>query len=88
MVDKEDPDEYEVDTNKQEQFELLGRIAYIIDVIIKKYKSVKLFVVGFSRRNRPKIYKKIFDNLFSYKFDLYYGDSRWHLGESLFIIRK
>ena len=88
VINKDSPDEFEIETNKHEQFELFGRIAYIVDVVSQKYKKINLFVVGAARRNRLEIYKKIFENLFKNKFDLYYGDSQNHYGMSLFIIRK
>lgn len=89
VKDKDNPDEFEIDSNKHEQFELFGRIAYIIDKLSKKYKQTRLFVIGPARRNRLDIYKKIFENIFSKNFDLYLGKSQHHyLNESLFIIRK
>lgn len=88
VVNKNNPDEFELETNKHEQFELFSRIAYIVDIVSQKYNKVKVFVVGSARRNRLEIYKKIFENLFSDKFNLYYGESQYHYGTSLFIIRK
>lgn len=89
VIDKDNPDEFEIDSNKQEQFELFGRISYIIDVIVKKYKKVDLFVIGGARRNRMDIYKKMFMNSFSNDFDVYFGESQYHPAIiSMFVIRK
>ncbi len=88
VEDKSNPIEFELDTNKNEQIEVFSRIAYVIDVLIKKYKKNKLFVVGGARRNLQNVYKRIFENLFSDRFDLYFGKSIHHPSDSLFIIRK
>lgn len=88
VVDKDNPDEYERETNKHEQFELFGRIAFIVDVVSQKYKNINVFVISTARRNRLEIYKKIFENLFRDRFDLYLGESQNHEDISLFIIRK
>jgi hypothetical protein len=88
IIDKNNPDEYEKETNKQEQFELFGRISYIVSIIVEKYKKIKVFVIGAAKRNKSEIYKAIFENQFKDKFDLYYGESQNHEGMSLFIIRK
>ncbi|MFW6246808.1 MAG: hypothetical protein ACOC22_01385 [bacterium] len=88
VINRDNPDEFELETNRHEQFELFARIAYIVDIISKKYNKVKVFVIGAARRNRLEIYKKMFSNLFSNKFELYYGESQNHYDTSLFILRK
>ena len=88
VEDKDDPEQFEVESNKHEQFELFGRIAYIVDKLSHKHKKIRLFVIGAAGRNRLNIYKKMFENLFSQRFDLYITESRHHLSQSLFIIRK
>ncbi len=88
VINKENPEEYELETNLNEQFELMGRITYILKQTVKKHK-VKLIVIGDSQRNKPEIYKKIFENHFSDDYALFYGESNNHDGKnSLFIIRK
>jgi hypothetical protein len=91
ITDKDDTDSFSIDTNIKEQFDVFGRIIYIIKNIIKRYSKYRLFVIGGdARRNRLSIYKKLFDNHFSGDFDVYEGDSDWHEdeGNSLFIIKK
>lgn len=88
VKDKDNPDEFEQETNKNEHIELMGRIAFIIGNLINEYSKINLFVVGNSRRNKNIIYETIFKNHFIDKFDLFKGESKWHNGESLFIIRK
>jgi hypothetical protein len=88
VIDKDNPDEYERETNKYEYIELMGRITYIIKQLINKHKSIKLFVIGNSRRNKMDMYKLIFKNNFNDLFDLHIGKSIWREGDSFFIIKK
>jgi hypothetical protein len=88
ILNKDIPDEFELETNKYEYIDLMGRISYIIKKLMNKYKKTNLFIIGNSRRNRMEIYKKIFINNFKNDFELYYGKSLYHSGSSLFIIRK
>lgn len=88
VEDKDDPEQFEAESNRHEQFELFGRIAYIVDKLTYKYKKIRLFVIGAAKRNRLNIYKKMFENIFSDRFDLYIRESIHHFGQSLFIIRK
>lgn len=88
VEDKDDPDEFEKETNKNEHLELMGRISYIIGLLIKKYNNIKLFVIGGSKRNKMVIYKTLYNNHFSEQFDLYTGKSTHHDDESFFIIKK
>lgn len=89
VINKDNPDEFEIETNLHEQYDLMGRIAYIIKNEIKRNINIKLFIIGGdSRRNRLDIYKTIFNKQFNDVFDLFHGKSMWHKGDSLFIIRK
>jgi hypothetical protein len=89
VSDKDNPEEFEKETNKHEYIELFGRITNILKKVVTKHRSYDLFVVGFSRRNKLKIYEQIFENHFKNEFDLLYGKSQHHpSGKSLFIIRK
>jgi hypothetical protein len=89
VSDKNNPDEFEKETNKHEYIELFGRITNILKNVITKHRTYDLFIVGYSRRNKLKIYKQIFENHFKNEFELLYGNSQHHPGgESLFVIRK
>lgn len=89
VVDKDDADQFEAETNKNEPFELMGRITYIIKDSLKKYNKYKLFIVGASRRNKSKMYEYMFDNHFKNEFDKYTGVTpAYKGGESLFFIKK
>jgi len=86
---KDNEDEFEIDTNIREQFDVFGRIVFIIKNIVKKYGKYKLFIVGGdAKRNRLTIYKKLFHNHFIDDFDVYTGNSDWHKGDSLFMVKK
>lgn len=88
VINKNNPDEFELDSNKKEIIELMGRMVYILNHLIEQHSNYNLFIVGNSRRNRMKIYELIFKNHFKNKFDLYRGKSQHHNGESFFIIKK
>lgn len=88
VEDKVNPEEFEKETNKNEQLELMGRISYIIGLLIKKYNNIKLFVIGGSKRNKMIIYKTLYNNHFIKEFDLYTGKSIHHDEQSFFIIKK
>lgn len=89
IVDKDDEDSFSIDTNIKEQFDVFGRIVYIIKNVIKRYSKYRLFVIGGdAKRNRLRIYKKLFQNHFIDNFSVYEGDSDWHEGDSLFIIKR
>jgi hypothetical protein len=89
IEDKDNPEYFGIDTNIKEQFDVFGRIVYIIKNILKRGSKYKLFVIGGdTKRNRLSIYKKIFYNHFIGDFDVYEGDSDWHNGDSLFIIKN
>lgn len=89
VENKENPDEFEKETDKKEHIELFGRISNILKRVINTHKKCDLFVVGYSRRNKLEIYKQIFENHFKNEFNLFSGESQYHPGgESLFIIRK
>jgi len=89
IINKENPYEFERETNYSEHIELFGRMAYILSKIINNQNRIKLFVIGGdAKRNKLKIYKELFQNHFKNYFDLFYGESQYHTGDSLFLIRK
>jgi hypothetical protein len=89
VENKDNPEEFEKETNKNEYIELFGRISNILKRVITDHRKFDLFVVGYAKRNRLDIYKQIFENHFSDDFYLLYGKSQHHpSGDSLFAIRK
>jgi hypothetical protein len=89
VENKDNPEDFEKETNKHEYVELFGRISNILKRVITNHRTFDLFVVGFSKRNKLEIYKQMFKNHFKDDFELHYGNSQYHPGgESLFIIRK
>jgi hypothetical protein len=89
VEDKNNPEEFEKETNKHEYIELFGRMNNIIKKVINKHSKYSLFVVGHSKRNKNEIYQKLIQNHFKNEFDLFKGVSQYHpTGESLFIVRK
>jgi hypothetical protein len=89
-VNKDNENEFGKETNKFEQYELMGRIVFIIKKLLQKYNKIKLFVLGNSKRNKIEVYQNIFKNHFSNDFDIYFGNSYHHDADraSFFIIRK
>lgn len=60
---------YTKETNRGEQFELLGRISYLFKEYIESNPKQKVFIIGKNtKETKLKIYKKIYDNLFSHEF--------------------
>lgn len=91
VTDKTNPESFSIDTNIKEQFDVFGRIIYIIKNMIEKFnnKKYKVFIVGGdAKRNRLTIYKKLFYNHFKNDFNVYEGKSNWHGDNSLFIVKK
>ena len=87
VKDKENPDEFEIDTNQKEQYELMGRITYILKKIVNTNNKCNLFIIGGdARRNRLKMYEMMFKNNFKDMFDLYYAKSKWHGGVNLYLL--
>lgn len=88
-IDKDNPHEYEKETNKNEYLELFGRITYILKKEYKKRNNIDLFIIGYARRNKNDIYMKIVENNFSNEFHIEKGYSIHHRGgKSMFLIRK
>lgn len=91
ITDKDNPKSFAVDTNIKEQFDVFGRIVFILKTMIKRFNTKKynVFIIGGdARRNRLTIYKKLFYKHFKDYFDVYEGRSEWHGDGSLFIIKN
>jgi hypothetical protein len=89
IVNKDNPFEFEMETNLNEPYELMGRIVYICKSLIKLYKNIRVFVIGGNvKRNRLSIYKNVLKNNFEGYFDVFEGHSSSHGDNSLFIITK
>jgi hypothetical protein len=88
VIDKEEPNEFEKETNLNEYHELFARMIYICKKEIQKDKKHKLYVIGYSRRNKNDIYLKIVENNFKNLLEIEHGISQYHPnGLSLFLIK-
>lgn len=89
VQNKDNEEEFTIDTNLNEQYEVMGRIAYIAKKQLDKYKKYNVFILADDKQsNRLKMYNKLVTNIFSSMFDIYHGVSEAHKGTSIFLIRK
>jgi len=64
-------DLYEKRTNKNEQYEVLGKVAFMIEEYIINNSEIKIFVIGKNTEiSKLSAYIKMFENIFSSKFKM------------------
>jgi len=69
MDDRENHELYTKETGRDEVFELMGRISYLVKVFIKNNPNVDIFVIGKNTKDmKLKIYNKMYDNIFSNEY--------------------
>lgn len=74
--DSENSELYSKETGRGEQFELMGRLSFLVKEYIKNNEYVDVFVIGKNTKDmKLKIYEKMFDNIFSDKFLKYEGNN-------------
>lgn len=92
-IDKKDdsisPEDYIKDTNRGEQIEVMGRIAYLVDEFIKNNPNINAFVIGRNTKStKLKIYKEIFKNIFKEKFIMLEGQNFGYKEGAIYFINK
>lgn len=81
-------DEYTKETNKNEQLELFNRITYLIQIYINEYVP-EIFVIGKDTKpSKLKIYKKLYQNIFSNNYIFFEGDNEGYNNGAFYIIKK
>jgi len=88
ISDRYDPDLYTKETNRHEQFELMGRISYLIKEFIKNNPNVKVYIIGRNtKETKLKIYIKMFENIFSGDFLKKEGTNDGYHGGAYYFIK-
>ena len=69
MDDRENQELYKRETNRDEVFELMGRLVYLVKEFIKNNLNINVFVIGKNTKEmKLSIYKKMYENIFSNDF--------------------
>ena len=101
-INTSNDDVYSSNTNRNEELEVMGRITNLVTQFINKNSDIFIYIIGepksktISNTNRKYgdgelrgiIYKKMFNNTFSSKFQLYNGYSYEYEGKTMFFINK
>jgi hypothetical protein len=89
LDDRENHNLYTKETNRQEQFELMSRISYLIKEYIKNNPNINIYVIGKNTKtSKLKMYMKVFDNLFSENFIKLEGEGSGYEEGCFYFIKK
>jgi hypothetical protein len=89
LDDRENHNLYTKETNRQEQFELMSRISYLIKEYIKNNPNNNIYVIGKNTKtSKLKMYMKVFDNLFSENFIKLEGENSGYEEGCFYFIKK
>jgi hypothetical protein len=89
LDDRENHNLYTKETNRQEQFELMSRISYLIKEYIKNNPNINIYVIGKNTKtSKLKMYMKVFDNLFSENFIKLEGENSGYEEGCFYFIKK
>jgi hypothetical protein len=81
--------DYNENTNKNETIELLGKLSFLIKEFIKLHSEYKIFVIGKDTDEiKLKIYKHIFQNIFSNEFIMFSGNSNDYDNGAFYFINR
>lgn len=87
--DRDNHELYTKETNRGEQFELMGRISFLVKEFIKNNPKQNIFVIGKnSKEMKLKIYNKMFDNIFSQNFIRVEGENPGYDEGCFYLIKK
>lgn len=68
-------DNYLNNTNKNEPFELLSRIGYLVDIYQRKFPNIKMYTVSTETNSKKiNIYRELYKNIFASNFKMMEGD--------------
>lgn len=69
IEDRDNQEIYNRDTNRDEVFELMGRISFLVKDFIKNNRNINVFIIGKNTKEmKLSIYKKMYENIFSNNF--------------------
>jgi hypothetical protein len=89
LDDRDNHELYTKETNRGEQFELMGRISYLVKEYIKNNPEEKVFVVGKNtKETKLKMYEKMFTNLFNNDFLSVEGENFGYDNGCFYFIKK
>ena len=89
ISDRDVPELYTKETNRDEQFELMGRISFLIKEFIKHNSNVKVYIIGKDTKDtKLKVYIKIFENIFSGDFLKKEGTNDGYNNGAYYFIKK
>jgi len=81
--------EYRKRTNKNEQYEVLGKVAFMVEEYIKNNTNIFCYVVGKDTYESNLVaYRKMFENIFSAKFQIFEGNNDYHENGAYYFIKK
>lgn len=89
LSDRENPELYTKETNRGEQFELMGRISYLVKQYLKNNPQQKVFIIGKNtKETKLKIYETIYNNIFSSEFIKVEGQNEGYPEGCVYFIKK
>ena len=80
-----DPNNYIKRTNNKEQYEVLGKVAYIINYYINSHTKQKIYAIGGSDQSNLRVYNNMFNKLFKSftmikdESDYYYNGANYYI---------
>lgn len=81
-------DPYVKRTNRNEQYEVLGKVAYLVEEYVKN-NDYNVYVVGKSDDNKKMtVYLKMFENIFRNNFTMIEDVSKYYDNGAYYFIRK
>jgi hypothetical protein len=83
-----DDETYKKETNKNEVIELMGRISYLCNIFLEKYKPNILIVGKDTDSRKLRIYLQIFKNIFKNNFEIFEGKSTGYYEGAYYFINK
>jgi len=82
-------DEYHKRTALNEQYELFSRISFLIKKYIENNPDIDCYIIGFGEyASNMKIYKKLYENIFSSDFDIIEGTNPNYINNKAYYFLK
>jgi hypothetical protein len=89
MSDRDNSELYNKETNRDETFELMGRINYLVKEFINNNPNICVYVIGKDTKDmKLKIYNKMYENIFSNDFTKTEGSDYYYENGVFFFTKK
>jgi hypothetical protein len=87
---RKNDDEYHKRTALNEQYELFSRISFLVKKYIESHPEIKCYIIGFGEyASNMRIYKKLYENIFSTYFELFEGTNPYYeTNKAFYFIKK